>query len=213
MNYLIMTPTEKELFHHGVLGMHWGIRRYQNKNGSLTQEGKAHLKKYKAKEISKINKKYNKKINKASNEAREQYSKADELIKKNKDSKANKYLTKAAKQEIKANITLGMKKVETSKVNNMKLSDISEERKDVGKTIAKNYLGTVGLVTAASVVGAATLGVVAGPRTVAAATTYAAYTSRPSYVKTQNRISITDADKIERNAYDTTAKHLKKYQR
>jgi len=29
-----------ELYHHGILGMHWGIRRYQNKDGSLTAAGK-----------------------------------------------------------------------------------------------------------------------------------------------------------------------------
>lgn len=29
-----------ELYHYGVLGMHWGIRRYQNKDGSLTKAGK-----------------------------------------------------------------------------------------------------------------------------------------------------------------------------
>lgn len=28
------------LAHHGVLGMHWGVRRYQNKDGSLTSTGK-----------------------------------------------------------------------------------------------------------------------------------------------------------------------------
>ena len=31
---------EYELYHHGILGMHWGIRRYQNKDGSLTSAGK-----------------------------------------------------------------------------------------------------------------------------------------------------------------------------
>ena len=27
------------LYHHGIKGMHWGIRRFQNKDGSLTAEG------------------------------------------------------------------------------------------------------------------------------------------------------------------------------
>lgn len=29
-----------ELYHHGIKGMKWGIRRYQNKDGSLTPKGK-----------------------------------------------------------------------------------------------------------------------------------------------------------------------------
>ena len=29
-----------ELYHHGIKGMHWGIRRYQNPDGTLTNAGK-----------------------------------------------------------------------------------------------------------------------------------------------------------------------------
>lgn len=33
-----------ELMHYGVLGMKWGVRRYQNKDGTLTNAGKKRLK-------------------------------------------------------------------------------------------------------------------------------------------------------------------------
>ena len=37
-----------ELYHSGIKGMKWGIRRYQNKDGSLTPEGKKHYAKKEA---------------------------------------------------------------------------------------------------------------------------------------------------------------------
>ena len=31
---------ENTIQHHGIKGMKWGVRRYQNRDGSLTAEGK-----------------------------------------------------------------------------------------------------------------------------------------------------------------------------
>lgn len=35
-----MSYYDNYLEHHGILGQKWGVRRYQNKDGSLTEEGK-----------------------------------------------------------------------------------------------------------------------------------------------------------------------------
>lgn len=56
------------LMHHGVKGMHWGVRRYQNKDGTLTEEGKRH---------------YNQYITSEQNRQKV-LAEADKLIKKNK---------------------------------------------------------------------------------------------------------------------------------
>ena len=42
-NNALVEKYYNELYHHGILGMKWGVRRYQNKDGSLTNAGKKHL--------------------------------------------------------------------------------------------------------------------------------------------------------------------------
>lgn len=33
---------EKSISHHGILGQKWGVRRFQNRDGTLTAKGKKH---------------------------------------------------------------------------------------------------------------------------------------------------------------------------
>lgn len=48
------TDNDFRLYHHGILGQKWGVRRYQNADGSLTAAGRKRL----AKDLKKIAKKH-----------------------------------------------------------------------------------------------------------------------------------------------------------
>ena len=66
------------IYHHGVLGQKWGVRRYQNKDGSLTPAGKKHLEKKDAKWAHKNHDKIVSKARKDVSKELDQY--ADQLL-------------------------------------------------------------------------------------------------------------------------------------
>lgn len=81
---------ELELRHHGIKGMHWGIRRYQNKDGSLTPAGQRRL--------NKLEKKYNR-LSGKSHDDHEQIS-----SNVNKKEKKHKKVSEMTNEEIQARI-------------------------------------------------------------------------------------------------------------
>lgn len=102
-----------ELYHHGILGQKWGIRRYQNPDGTLTEEGKRRLREYQEKESEKLDKRFDKRIEKA----RKKYEDEPE-----NEFKRSKY------EDLKYD-----KSVEYNYIQKMSFNDMQKEKKKLEK--------------------------------------------------------------------------------
>lgn len=89
---------ENELMHWGIKGMKWGVRRYQNKDGSLTPAGK---KRY-DKEMAKL--KEEEKIAKNKLRTQAKLNKLDEKRKEIEALKRGKPIAKSTKQHSKPSV-------------------------------------------------------------------------------------------------------------
>lgn len=83
-----------ELTHHGILGMKWGVRRYQNEDGTLTPQGKARLEKKDNKWAKKNSEKITSQARKRSTKELDEY--ASEILRDPNSFKTNGKLTSAA---------------------------------------------------------------------------------------------------------------------
>ena len=89
---------ENELMHWGIKGMKWGVRRYQNKDGSLTPAGKKRC----DKEMAKL--KEEEKIAKNKLRTQAKLNKLDEKRKEIEALKRGKPIAKSTKQNSKPSV-------------------------------------------------------------------------------------------------------------
>ena len=108
------------LYHHGVKGMKWGVRRYQNSDGTLTDKGK------------KRQAKYQKRADKWNAQADKLQSKANKYDKFGTRGLSDSYRVKANRSRVYANLDAAKASGDKSK--------IAKAKKDMNDELTKSML-------------------------------------------------------------------------
>lgn len=124
-----------ELYHYGVLGMRWGVRRYQKKDGTLTNSGKKRYDKEmeRLKTEERIIK--NKKRTQSKLEKLEAKRKTVEELKKN----SNKPKEKSVKEYSDAELREIVNRLQLEK----QYKDLSPKQVSIGKTVVNRIVKNV----------------------------------------------------------------------
>lgn len=186
--------SDNKLYHHGVKGQKWGIRRYQNKNGSLTALGEKRMARLNARKTA-DDLKAKRKERKLAEEKAKQDMKQDALDRESARAIANRTANaniKNASQRAKAE-TQAIK----TKAKNEDLYDLpddpsanSQKQAEFGKQLLLGALAVVG--------------------TVAAVVAIKKFTQSKSAPATKQAVKNAVQNPQSNINYKNTAKHLKK---
>lgn len=155
-----MRPTtySNELYHHGVKGQRWGVRRYRNEDGSLTPAGKKHearMEKYRQRELKSLDRSYTRREARADRKVEKAEAKYEKWLAKNKDEQGRvafgplaNQMTKLRSKQQRASIIKGMHALERSRVEKMTTDELAKEIKSVNaKRATDAALLALGVVT------------------------------------------------------------------
>ena len=117
MTQYVVLRASDELYHHGIKGQKWGIRRFENEDGTLTEAGK---KRYSGSKLYAKYEKEEKKLNKLY-ERTNQLGQAEKALKYDRKAKIAKKIGKAAASIAAPAIAVGQI---TNKDNQRKLRDM-----------------------------------------------------------------------------------------
>ena len=135
MEQLAGASASEVLKHYGVLGMKWGVRRYQNEDGSLTPKGRARLEKQDNKWAKRNSDKITANARKKSSGELDEYASA--LLRDPNSYRTNGKLTAA---------TINAYNQKMSEVMTKKVSDLRSPSGKVVKFVAKR--GEIGVMMA-----------------------------------------------------------------
>lgn len=183
------------LAHHGILGQKWGVRRFQNKDGTLTEAGKKRYSDYVDRETALLDRKYALKIAKSENRVRKAENAATNASFSGNSARQAKADAKLKQAKITRDYVAGMKALEHSKILAADQSFISLEQSIETKAnirSATEWIGAIGFgilgYAAASIIG----------------NSYST-SSNPQAAKTYNRVST-------KEMYDLMADVKKRYE-